>query len=194
MVGASWSMSSGPRSGGADPCAIRRTGITEQPARADKTHPPPSVRRTGRVADAARSGFDPSAPWMVSRSCWFLCLPIAVAAFAPASGWILFMGHRRAGRAPATPDHHEAAEGQVLELLDLRDRRSGSSPGASRSTPRIRLVREIVRLFDDENDELFEPRCISVARTCASAACSSPPGVPGPRRRDPGELAVRSTG
>jgi hypothetical protein len=40
-----------------------------------------------------------------------LGLPIAVAAFARASGRILFMRDRRAGRAPATPDHHEAAEG-----------------------------------------------------------------------------------
>lgn len=40
-----------------------------------------------------------------------LGLSIAVAAFAPASGWILFMWDRRAGRVPATSDHHEAAEG-----------------------------------------------------------------------------------
>jgi hypothetical protein len=38
-------------------------------------------------------------------------LPFAAAAFVSASGWILFMRDRRAGRAPATPDHHEAVEG-----------------------------------------------------------------------------------
>lgn len=60
-----------------------------------------------------RSGFGyPFGP-MDGQSTFLLALglPIAVAAFAPASGWILFMGDRGAGRAPATPDHHEAAEG-----------------------------------------------------------------------------------
>jgi hypothetical protein len=40
-----------------------------------------------------------------------LGLLIAAAAFVCASGWILFVRDRRAGRAHATPDHHEAVEG-----------------------------------------------------------------------------------
>jgi hypothetical protein len=57
-VGASWSMSSALGAGGADPVArVRRTGITEQPAKADKTHPPPSARRRNRAADAAPERF-----------------------------------------------------------------------------------------------------------------------------------------
>jgi hypothetical protein len=40
-----------------------------------------------------------------------LGLLIAAAAFVSASGSILLMRDRRAGRAPATPDHHEAVEG-----------------------------------------------------------------------------------
>jgi len=40
-----------------------------------------------------------------------LGLLIAASAFVTASGWILFMRDRRAGRATATPDHHEAVEG-----------------------------------------------------------------------------------
>jgi hypothetical protein len=58
MVGASWSMSSALGAGGADPVArVRRTGITEQPAKADKTHPPPSARRGNRAVDAAPERF-----------------------------------------------------------------------------------------------------------------------------------------
>ena len=39
-----------------------------------------------------------------------LGLLIAAAAFVSASGWVLFLRDRRAGRATATPAHHEAAE------------------------------------------------------------------------------------
>jgi hypothetical protein len=39
-----------------------------------------------------------------------LGLLIAAAAFVSASGWILFVRDRRAGRAATTPDHHEARE------------------------------------------------------------------------------------
>jgi len=35
---------------------------------------------------------------------------IAAAAFVCASGWILFVRDRRAGRALTSPEHHEAAE------------------------------------------------------------------------------------
>jgi hypothetical protein len=41
-----------------------------------------------------------------------LGLLIAAAVFDSASGWILFVRDRPAGRAPATLDHHEAVEGQ----------------------------------------------------------------------------------
>jgi len=41
-----------------------------------------------------------------------LGLLMAAAVFVCATGWILFVGDRRAGRAPATPDHHEAVEGR----------------------------------------------------------------------------------
>jgi hypothetical protein len=38
---------------------------------------------------------------------------IAAAVFVSATGWILFVSDRRAGRSPATPDHHhEAVEGR----------------------------------------------------------------------------------
>ena len=39
-----------------------------------------------------------------------LGLLIAAAAFVSASGWILFVRDRRAARAVATTEHHEAAE------------------------------------------------------------------------------------
>jgi hypothetical protein len=39
-----------------------------------------------------------------------LGLLIAAAAFVSASGWILFVRDRRAARAVAVPEHHEAAE------------------------------------------------------------------------------------
>ena len=39
-----------------------------------------------------------------------LGLLIAAAAFVSASGWILFVRDRRAGRAAAAHDHHEALE------------------------------------------------------------------------------------
>jgi hypothetical protein len=41
-----------------------------------------------------------------------LGLLIAAAVFVSATRWILFLRDRRAGRAPATPDHHEAVEGR----------------------------------------------------------------------------------
>jgi hypothetical protein len=41
-----------------------------------------------------------------------LDLLIAAAVFVSATRWILFLRDRRAGRAPATPDHHEAVEGR----------------------------------------------------------------------------------
>ena len=69
----------------------------------------------------------------------------------------------------------------MLELLDLRDRRSGSSPGASRST--LTYPPSFARssaMFDDENDELFELTLHFCGSDLRERACSSPPGSSGP--------------